>query len=159
MTTSSFALRPIAQADAEAVAALIRTAFGGISPPLVPPPSALRETTQSVAAHLLGGGGLVAEAEGRIVGCVLWGERDGGLYIGRLSVAADWRRAGVARALVLAAEDEARARGLPRLHLGVRLALAGNRRLFAGLGFRETVLHAHDGFAEPTWVDMEKLLG
>lgn len=141
------------------MAALIRAAFASITPALVPPPSALRETAKTVAGQIAAGGGRVAEADGVVIGGVLWGERDGGLYVGRLSVAEGWRRFGVAQALVGAAEAQARRLGLPRLHAGVRLVLAGNRRLFAGLGFRETTLHAHEGFEAPTWVEVEKLLG
>jgi len=65
----------------------------------------------------------------------------------------------VAQALVAAAEARARAAGYPRLHAAVRLVLAGNRALFARLGFVETELHAHDGYTHPTWVDLEKRLG
>jgi ribosomal protein S18 acetylase RimI-like enzyme len=150
-------IRPFTSADAEPVAALIRAAFASQPVPLDPPPSALGETAASVAAHA--GGGAVAELEGRIVGALLWSERDGGLYVGRLSVDPGQRRRGIARALLAAAETEARERGLPMLHLGTRLALAGNRALFAAAGFRETALYAHEGHAAPTWVAMEKRLG
>ena len=89
---------------------------------------------------------------------MLWAFEDGGVYLGRLAVSPAWRRRGVARALVGAAEAEARARRLPRLLLGTRLVLDGNRRLFAGLGFRETALRSHPGHDEPTTVRMEKAL-
>lgn len=158
IATPAFTLRPLVPADAEVAAALIRDTFASIVPPLLPPPSAMRETTATVVAQIDAGGGAMAEASGITVGVILWGERDGGLYLGRLSVAQDWRRAGVARALIGASEAEARQAGLPRLHVGVRLVLAGNRRLFAGLGYREAQRHAHEGFAEPTWVEMEKLI-
>lgn len=159
MTANSFSLRPLAATDACAVAALIRAAFAGITPPLVPPPSARHETEASVAAHLVEGGGAVAETDdARLVGAVLWSERDGGLYVGRLSVAQDHHRAGVGRALVNLAEVTARHAGFPHMHVGVRLVLTGNRQLFSALGFAETVMHSHDGFAEPTWVEMHKSL-
>jgi predicted N-acetyltransferase YhbS len=158
MNETAFRLRPITPADAPAVAALIRQAFASITPPLVPSPSASRETEASVADSIAKGGGAVAEVAGRIIGSALWDERDGGLYIGRVSVAPDFRRRGVARALVMAGEAEARRRGMPRVHLATRLALVSNRQLFASLGFRETALHAHDGYDHPTWVDMEKPL-
>jgi hypothetical protein len=45
------------------------------------------------------------------------------------------------------------------MHLGTRLALEGNRRLFARFGFQEVARHAHPGYAAPTWVEMEKRLG
>ncbi len=101
---------------------------------------------------------MVAEADGGIIGALLWSERDGGLYLGRLSVDQNWRRAGVAQALVRHGEAEARLRGLPLAHVGVRLVLAGNRALFARLGYCETDLHTHEGFSAPTWVTMEKRL-
>ena len=155
-------IRPIEPADAAAAAALIRAAFSAIPEPLDPAPSALRETEASVLAHLAHGGGAVMEQAGveqaGIVACVLWSEQDGGLYLGRLAVASHCRNRGLAAQLVLAAEAEARRLGLPRLHLGVRLALPGNRRLFARLGFVETTLHAHDGYGHPTWVAAEKWL-
>jgi hypothetical protein len=47
---------------------------------------------------------------------------------------------------------------MPRLHLGTRLVLADNRRLFASCGFVEIARHAHPGYAAPTWVEMEKRL-
>jgi penicillin-binding protein 2 len=38
------------------------------------------------------------------------------------------------------------------------VVLADNRRLFARCGFVETAQHAHPGYAQPTFVDMEKRL-
>jgi predicted N-acetyltransferase YhbS len=137
--------------DAAAVATLVRAAFAAQSVPTDPPASALRLTAAGVRAHLAaGGGGMVAS--------IMWSELAGGLYIARLSVAPAWRRRGLARALLAAAEEASRAAGLPRLHLGTRLVLLDNRRLFSGAGFVEVARHAHPGYAEPTWVEMEKRL-
>jgi hypothetical protein len=44
------------------------------------------------------------------------------------------------------------------LRLSTRLALLDNRRLFAGSGFTETTREAHPGYAEPTFVNLEKRL-
>ena len=66
--------------------------------------------------------------------------------------------AAIAKALVAAAEAAARAMGLPRVHLSTRLVLLDNRRLFAACGFVETTREAHPGYAEPTFVNMEKRL-
>ncbi|GAC1336676.1 MAG: GNAT family N-acetyltransferase [Acetobacteraceae bacterium] len=147
-------IRPLRPEDAEDAAALIRTAFAAIDVPLDPPPSALRLTGLDVRAHLQSGGGAL---HGN-VGCVLWSVRDGGLYIGRLAVLPASRGQGIAAGLIARAEAEARDRGLPRLHLEVRLALAGNRRLFARAGFVEGARRAHPGFAYPTFVEAEKRL-
>ena len=142
-------------ADADVVAGLIRLAFASIPVPLDSAPSALRETPDSIRDHLAAGGGAVMEDA---LGCILWSERDGGLYIGRLCVHPAQQGRGLAGLLVGTAEAEARRRGLPRLHLGVRLALPGNRRLFARLGFTEIRLHTHQGHVGPTWTEAERWL-
>ena len=152
-------LRPLREADAPVATELIREAFARQSVVTDPPSSALRETTQTVAAHIARDGGLCAEDGDQMLGVVLWGEREGGLYLGRLAVRPPHRGRGIARALVAAAEDEARRRGLPRLHLSARLVLADNRGLFAAYGFKERRLDTHDGYSAPTSVVMEKMLG
>jgi predicted N-acetyltransferase YhbS len=145
-------------ADCRAVAALIRTAFAAQPVLTDPPPSAVRETATTVAAHLAAGGGAVACAGGKIVGSVMWEPKDGGLYLQRLAVQPAWRGRGIARALLAATEAAARRAGQPRLHLATRLVLTANRRLFAANGFVEVALHAHPGYAAPTSVEMEKRL-
>ncbi|MCW3473379.1 GNAT family N-acetyltransferase [Limobrevibacterium gyesilva] len=157
-TDTEYVLRALRAGDAASAAGLIRASFAAQSVVTDPLPSALRESAESVAATLAAGGGACAEAGEMLVGVVLWSEKDGGLYMGRLAVHPGWRGRGVARALVAAAEAEARRRGMPRLHLSVRLALADNRRLFQACGFRETAMHAHPGYSAPTFVDMEKRL-
>jgi predicted N-acetyltransferase YhbS len=153
-----FSLRAMETGDAPAVAALIRAAFAAQFVITDPPPSALRVTREEIAAQLEAGGGAVAEADGRRVGTALWTEQDGGLYLGRLAVLPAWRGRGVAKALVAAAEGAARRLALPRIHLSTRLVLLDNRRLFAACGFVATACHAHPGYAEPTFVTMEKRL-
>jgi predicted N-acetyltransferase YhbS len=150
------AIRPMTEADAAPVAALIRAAFAPLQ--IDPPPSALGETAESVAAQLRAGGGAAAEIAGRLAGAVLWQEREGALYLGRLAVDSRYRRRGIARGLIAAAEAEARRRGLARLTVATRLALTDNRRLFAACGFRETAVHAHEGYAHPTFVVLERVL-
>ncbi len=140
------------------MADLIRAAFAAQVVRTDPLPSALRETADTVAAHLAAGGGAVACVDGRIVGSVLWEPKDGGLYLERLAIDPGWRRQGLARALVAATEAAARAGGHARIHLGTRLVLVDNRRLFASCGFVEVSREAHPGYAEPTWVNMEKRL-
>lgn len=154
-----YQLRPLRPADSAAVAALIREAFAALPVTPDPPMSALRVTAADIGGHMAAGGeGAVAEAGGQPVGCALWVEKQGGLYLGRVAVLPALRRHGIARTLVAAAEAAARRMGLPRLQLSTRLVLTGNRRLFAACGFVETEQHAHPGYAAPTFVDMEKRL-
>ena len=150
------AIRALRPDDAEATAALITRAFAVQPVPVDPPPSALRIKGADVRAALREGGGAGALSGGVLVGAVLWAEKDGGLYVSRLSVAPEMRRRGIAQQLLAAAEDAARTMGLSRLRLGTRLALNGNRRLFARCGFQEIAFHAHPGYPAPTWVEMEK---
>jgi GNAT superfamily N-acetyltransferase len=151
-------LRPLHLSDAPAAAALVRAAFAAQPVVLDPPASALGVTADTLAAHLSRAGGAVAESEGRIIGVVLWEAGDGPLQVSRLAVAPEARLQGIARALLAAAEAAAHQQGLTRLRVGTRLALTGNRRLFESCGFVGIARHAHPGYPEPTWVEMEKRL-
>jgi GNAT superfamily N-acetyltransferase len=151
--------RPLGPDDAEAIAALVRLAFLATSVEPDPPPSARRETAESVRAALEAGGGAGIDAEARLVACVLWQPKPPGLYLGRLAVDPRHRGQGHARRLVGAAEAAARAGGHGVLWLATRLVFQDNRRLFASCGFFETTLHTHPGYAAPTFVNMEKRLG
>lgn len=151
-----FIIRDMRQADSAAVAALIRSAFAAQSVATDPPPSAGKETDESVVAELATGGGACALVGDRIVGSLLWHRESKGLYIGRLSVALEARGMGVAQGLIAAAEIACRSMGLARLLLSTRLVLTDNRRLFARCGFVESREYAHPGYAHPTAVDMEK---
>lgn len=137
MDIAGIVLRDLRPGDAPAAVAVVHAAFADVEAKLDPPPSAARETAGNVVAWLASGGGAVALEGDQIVGVVLWTDRDGGIYVARLAVLPRWQRRGVARALLAHAEAAARACGAPYLHLGTRLALTGNRRLFAVAGFHE----------------------
>jgi hypothetical protein len=70
-------VRALSPEDADDAAALIRAAFAAQPAPTDPPPSALRDTADSVRARLVAGGGFGAEARGGggLVGVVLWASR------------------------------------------------------------------------------------
>jgi tRNA threonylcarbamoyladenosine biosynthesis protein TsaE len=134
---------------------LLRAAFARTEIPLDPPPGALRETADSLEAQILRGGGAGATAGERLVGSVLWTVADG-LYVSRLAVLYEWRQCGIGSALLAACDDEAGRRGERRLHLGTRLVLAGNLRLFARFGYREFARLPPDGDPRTTLIKLDK---
>jgi len=153
-------LRTATIGDAASIAATIAAAFAQYRGKLVPESGAFRETAEGIAVELArGASAIVAERDGKVLGCVLVEEMEGDLYFGRLSVLPSARGLGLARTLVAAVEAEARRRGLAGVRLGVRIVLTENQRLFASLGYRETSREAHPGFDRPTSINMRKPLG
>jgi tRNA threonylcarbamoyladenosine biosynthesis protein TsaE len=118
------------------VVAVIHGAFGP-RPELDPPSTAMAETEETVAAALARSGGLLARVDGRPAGALLLDHVDGSLLLTRVSVLPDHQSSGVARALSAAAEDLARRRGLPRLHLTARVELPATVRFWVNGGYRE----------------------
>ncbi len=157
--SDTLVLRPGTRADASAIAATIAAAFLQYRGKLVPESSAFRETPEAIAEQLAtDAGAIVAERNGTMVGCVMIELLDGDLYFGRLAVLPRARGLGLAKRLIGAVEDEARARGLSGVRLGVRIALEANQRLFHSLGYREISREAHPGFDHPTSINMRKAL-
>jgi ribosomal protein S18 acetylase RimI-like enzyme len=154
-----FTLRPATVRDAAALARTIAAAFEQYRGKLVPESGAFRETAEGIAAELeKGAGAILAERNGKVLGCVMTKVMEGDLYFGRLSVAPAARGSGLARRLVAAVEADARRRGLAGVRLGVRVVLTDNRRLFQSLGYREISREAHPGFDYPTSINMRKPL-
>ena len=149
-------------AQAVVVLDVMRKAFTEYRGVLKPESSVFVETPDQVAGKLAGGGGFLAWQGERPVGCVIAevkGVQASPIgYLGRLSVDPALRGLGLARRLMLAGEGFARARGLTRTMVSVRIALTGNIALFQSLGYREIGREAHPGYTEPTSLVMEKAL-
>lgn len=151
-------IRSASSGEAQAVLDLMHSAFASHRGRLVPESSVFRETADAIGRQLERGGGFVAATGMTLAGCVIAEGRDDHGYLGRLAVDSAFRRRGIARLLIAAAEDYVRNRGLDRIALNVRIALPDNIALFHRLGYRETARLAHPGFAQPTYLVMEKLL-
>ena len=109
--TAPVSIRAAEPGDEEAIAAVILSAFEPYRGRIQPTPSALSETAESVGQRLAAGAGFVAEAQERMLGCVLTTfNAPGELYVGRLAVVPQWRRHGLARRLMARAEAFARER-------------------------------------------------
>ena len=157
--SDSISLRMATPEDAPALAATIVAAFEQYRGRLTPESGALSETPQGIAAEMRQHtGGIVAEWNGRIVGCVMFRLYQGDLYFGRLSVLPEARGHKLAARLIAAVEREARKLDLLGVRLGVRVQLVENQKLFQSLGYREISREAHEGFSEPTSINMRKSL-
>ena len=150
-------VRAAVAGDAATLAAIIASAFEQYRGRLVPESGAFRETADTIFRELEdGGGAIIAEQYGEPLGCVMTRTVGRDLYLGRLAVVPSARGRGIARRLVCAVEADAARRGLAGVQLGVRIALTGNQRFFAALGYVETSRQAHAGFDQPTSITMRK---
>ncbi|MBI2739695.1 MAG: GNAT family N-acetyltransferase [Rhodospirillales bacterium] len=157
--SNTLVLRAATAADAAAIAATIAASFEQYRGKLEPESGAFRETAEGIAAELAReSGAIVAERNGRMIGCVMVKLEEDDLYFGRLSVVPAARGEGIARRLVEAVEDEARRRELAGVRLGVRVVLVENQQLFSSMGYVETSREAHEGFDHPTSINMRKAL-
>jgi predicted N-acetyltransferase YhbS len=155
--SDTLVLRGATAVDAPAIAATISTAFEQYRGQLAPESGAFRETAEAIANELASdSGAIVAERNGRMLGCVMVKLLEGDLYFGRLSVLPSARGQGLAKRLVEAVEDEARRRELSGVRCGVRIVLTENQRLFASLGYLEISREAHEGFDHPTSINLRK---
>jgi GNAT superfamily N-acetyltransferase len=140
------------------VRALVLDAFAYMQGRIDPPSSALRMTAASLAEEAAAGTLLVAECGGELVGCALVRPKGDALYVAKLAVRPDLQGRGVGRALMAAARDEARARGLAALELQTRIELIENHAAFARLGFVKVGETAHPDFTRPTSITMRSAL-
>ena len=143
-------------ARAREIHAFTQAIFGALD--IDPPSSVLKESEADFATRLADDICFIVEADKKLIASIFCALDGDALYIGRLAVAPEWRRRGIANALIGAVKAEARRCGMSRITLGARIALPGNVALFRRHGFvivRET---CHEGFTSPTSYDMELAL-
>jgi GNAT superfamily N-acetyltransferase len=135
------------------VLALAHEAFGGVEPPS----GVLTETVADIEQRFKAGPILIAQAGDELVGSLFCAAKDDLLYLTRLATRPAWRRRGVGRALMAAAEAQTRAIGAKKMLLRVRITLPDNRRYFERLGFVVTG-QGQEGGRTPFFT-MERRLG
>ena len=144
--------------DAERLHEVLTRTFREYEGRLDPPSGVHAETVSSLARKVAEGGALVCEVGAEVVGCAFYAPRSGYLYVGRFGVLPEYRRGGIGALLLGATERRAEELGYRRVRLNVRLVLEGLRAYYEARGYRPIVYLRHEGYAEDTYVEMEKVL-
>lgn len=144
--------------DAAALLALIQTAFEEQRGRIDPPSSMNRLRPSDIAAHLMAEMVFVVEQDHSPIACLFATRKPAALYVSKLSVHPAKRGAGLARALLSAAEAEACAKDLPYLELISRRELTENHALFRHLGFEKFAEASHEGYDTVTEFHFRKML-
>ena len=155
---SRVTLREAFEDELPAALAVLHAAFEEYRAWLDPPSGVHRETVETLRAYLERGQLTLALLESDIVGCVLYHAEEDHMYFGRLSVLPAFRGRGIARVLIEHVETHARDLGLQRVRLSVRIAQPHNRAYYERMGYRFVEARVHTGYAEPTYVVLEKAL-
>ena len=149
-------VREAGRQEAGLLQSILRRAFSEYEGRLDPPSGVHSETVASIENKLQEGGALVCEAGGVVVGCIFYAPRTGYLYVGRLAVLPEYRRHGIGDLLLQAVERRAAELDLSHVRLGVRLVLGKLRAYYAARGYVPIAFRSHAGYAEPTYVEMER---
>jgi tRNA threonylcarbamoyladenosine biosynthesis protein TsaE len=137
------AFAPAGPADAPAVHAVTRQAYD-TGPPLDPPPGALLETVDDVAADLTAHGGVLGTDDGRPVASLRFRFVGETSWLRRVGVVPDLWRHSVGTRLVAHAHAVAAQRpGLAELRVGVRFARPGSRRFWESLSYAVDTSHEY----------------
>ena len=142
----------------EELLALIMDSFAYMDDVIDPPSSAHRLTVASLKDKARDEIGLVAEVDGRLVGCAFLRPEEDFLYVGKLAVSPEAQGSGIGRGFLAEAEAIARELGKPALRLETRIELTGNHRRFGAWGFVRTAEKSHAGYDRITFIEMQKRL-
>jgi predicted N-acetyltransferase YhbS len=155
---SNVTLREATDADIPTLVVVLKESFEEYRDRLDPPSGAHTETAAKLREVLRTARAVPALVDGAVVGCVFYAPAGDHVDLFRLAVLPAQRRRGIARALVAYVEVRAQELGLPRIQLGVRVGLMGNRAYYERLGYRLLEARTHTGYPEPTFVILEKIL-
>ncbi len=151
-------IREARQGEAEAVCTVLEQSFREYVGILDPPSGVFAETVASLADRIARNEILVCDVAGELVGCAFCTPDDSFLYVGRFGVLPEWRQSGVGSLLLAAAENRARALGYRHARLNVRASLCDLQQYYERRGYRPVEFLSHEGYAGPTYMQMEKVL-
>ncbi|MFN3317262.1 MAG: GNAT family N-acetyltransferase [Allorhizobium sp.] len=142
----------------EELLALIMGSFAYMDGVIDPPSSAHRLTVDSLKDKARDEIGLIAEVDGRLLGCAFLRPEPDFLYVGKLAVSPEAQGSGIGSRFLTEAEAIARDLGKPSLRLETRIELTGNHRRFGAWGFVRTAEKSHAGYDRITFIEMQKQL-
>jgi predicted N-acetyltransferase YhbS len=155
---NDISLREATDADVPTIVGLIHAAFQEYAGVIDPPSGAHKESEEKLREAMQTERAVLALLGEHVLACVLYRPESDRMYFGRLAVLPAYRNRGISAALIAYVEQRARELGLPRVQLGVRVALPHLRARYERLGYNVVEQRSHPGYAEPTYLVMEKLL-
>lgn len=149
-------VRPARVGDAEEITALTLAAYS-LRVKADPPYAALSEGPEHVREHLSLGGGIVAEAGGRVAGCIRWRVESPGILLGyRLAVSPDFQRRGIGSRLLARLEGVAQREECRQVHLHVRRNSPELMDMYARFGYSIIIDNPEPEYNHPIYVVMMK---
>lgn len=146
--------RPARPDEAAAIAALVRAAFAHYVPRIGAEPSPMSlDWAACIAADEVFA---IDAPDGALAAVARLVPEADGLLVDTVAVREGLRGSGLGRALIDLAEEQAVARGLPRLRLYTNVLMHENRALYARLGFAVTAEGGEPPFRR---VYMERAVG
>jgi ribosomal protein S18 acetylase RimI-like enzyme len=127
-------LRPAQEADAPRLAEIATAAYGHYVERMGYEPRPMTDDYDEVVHRL---SVTVAEVDGEVAGFVALGEEDEGYVVDNVAVSPEHQRAGVGRALLEHAEEEARRLGYDSIYLYTHETMTENIALYARIGYAE----------------------
>lgn len=143
MTASSIHVRAADGADARAAAACVHTAFERYIVRIGRPPAPMLLDFSALIAE---GKVWVAEQAGEVVGVLVQYETADGFYIDTVAALPRIHGSGVGRALLVFAEQAARALGHASLYLCTNSRMTENQILYPRIGYVEYDRRAQGGY-------------
>lgn len=126
------------------MAALVERAYAPWVPVIGRRPAPMDD---DYAARCAAGEALLLDHEDRLAGLLVLVPAQDHLWIDNIAIEPALKGQGLGRALMAAAEDEARRLGLPELRLLTNALMASNIALYRRLGFIETTRREEHGFS------------
>jgi ribosomal protein S18 acetylase RimI-like enzyme len=156
MNPNPIQLRQANETEASLLLEIMHAAFEEYRGRLDPPSGTHAETIESVQTKLKTSKAVIAFVRDETAGCVFYEPKGDHLYLSRLSVLQQFRKLGIGRALIDFVEAQAVSLKVPRVQLGVRIALPHLKAYYEQLGYRLISYETHPGYTQPTYVTMEK---